>query len=128
MDLDVVKEITNSSNVIVTWSMSIIAASLLAILSTSYLKPVGKWSKLMYLIYIPGWIYLAIDINLGNIISRRQIMAIMESEKIPSILNKMNEEFTSQISAFRCGLICFGIWLLLFLLWWILQDFVLKSK
>ena len=128
MDLDAVKEITNSSNTIVTWSMSIIGASLLAIFSTSYIKPVGKWAKLIYLIFIPGWIYFACDINVGNIIARRQIIAVMSPERIPFILNKMNDEYAQQLDAFRTGLIYFGIWLFLFLLLWVVQDFISKGN
>jgi len=128
MDLETIKEITSSSNTIVTWSMSIVGASLLAILSTSYIKPVEKWNKLAYLLYIPGWVYLAIAIQLGNKIARREIVAVMAPERIPGILEKMNDEYASQLQAFNMSLIFWGIWLLLFLLWWIFQDFFASKK
>jgi len=127
MDINGITSVVTSSNTITTWSMSVIGASLLAILSTSYHKPIGKWSKLIYLLYIPGWIYLALSIKLGNDIVRGGIMATLDQSKIPEIVSNMNDEFSDQQHYFNLGLIFFGTWLLLYLSWWVLQDFISKS-
>ena len=98
MDLNGVQAIVNTSNTIVSWSMSMIAASLVAILSTSYVKPVGKWAKLIYLTFVPGWFYLLNSINWGNSLSRRWIMATLYPDRITAITEKMNDEFANQLA------------------------------
>ena len=127
MDISTVQTIISSSNTISTWSLSMLAASILAIVSTSYVRP-GKWGKLLYLLFIPGWIFLILAIDNNNTIVRRGIAATIDENRILSIIEKMNDEFALQLSNFKASLIFFGIWLLLFLLWWIFQDFFNKPK
>jgi hypothetical protein len=127
MDENAIQVIISGSNSITTWSMSIIAASLLAIISSSYVKPVGKWTKLIYLVFIPGWIYLALAINAGNIIVRRSMMATLNPARISFIIEKINDDYAQQLNDFNMALIFFGIWLLLYLIWWVFQDFFLKK-
>lgn len=105
-----------------------IAASLLAILSTSYIKPVGKWAKLIYLAFIPGWFNLVISINWGNSLTRRGIMATLYPDRINAITEKMNDEFANELSGFYLALVFFCAWLLMYLLWWVFQDFLSKTK
>lgn len=128
MDLEVIKEITASSNVLVTWSISLFGASLLAILSTSYIRPAGKWSKLMYLLFMPAWFYLATAIYFGNVIARRQVMAAVKPERISFILERINDEYSLLLDAFNTALVFFALWLVIFLLWWVFQDFMIKSE
>ena len=42
MDITVIQSIVASSNTIASWSFSLLAGSLAAILSTSYIKPIKK--------------------------------------------------------------------------------------
>jgi hypothetical protein len=127
-DMNGIQSIVSGSSNIVSWSMSLFGASLLAILSTSYVKPIGKWSKLIYLCYIPAWIYLAYSMKGGDTIARRGIMASINPNRIPEILEKMNDEYAQQLSDFNSALIFFGLWLVLYLFWWLLQDFFIKAN
>lgn len=128
MDLTGIQAIVNASNTVVNWCMSMIAASLLAILSTSYIKPVGKWARLIYLAFIPGWFWLTDAIRWGNSLTRRGIMATLYPDRIAAITEKMNDEFQRELSGFYLALVFFCCWLLLYLLWWIFQDFFSKTK
>jgi hypothetical protein len=128
MDLTAIKEIVSSSNTITTWSLSLLGASLLAILSTSYIKPIGKWSKLIYLLFAAGWFFLGKSIVNGDCLVRRSIMAFINQERIQIIGEKMNDEFALQLNNFKLSLLFFGIWLFLYLLWWVFQDFIIKTN
>lgn len=127
MDVNGIQAIALGANTFVTWSMSIIGASLLAILSTSYVKFDGKYLKLIYLLFIPGWIWLGLAIESGESIARRAIMATVSPGQINSIADKMNDEFISLLHYFNLGLISFGSWLLIFLLWWVFFSNNLKQ-
>jgi hypothetical protein len=128
MDATAIQTIVSGANTRITWSLSIIAGSLGALLSTSYVRPMGKWSKLIYLIFIPGWIYLANTIYWGDSIARRGIAAALYPERIPTIVSIMNIEFANQLDNFNTALIFFIIWLFLYLIWSSLIDFLTKTK
>jgi len=128
MDIGAIQAIVAGSNSRVTWSLSLICGSLVAVLSTSFLRPMNRWSKLIYLLFIPGWIYLAYTIKWGDSIARRGILATIAPDRILVIADKMNDEFVNQLEDFNLALIFFGIWLLLYLMWWILNDFFSKTK
>jgi hypothetical protein len=124
MDLiTAINEITKSSNILISWSISILGGTILAIFSTSYLKLENKWGKLSYLLFIPGWYKLIVSIRTGNIISRRQIMAYINPENQVEIINKMNDDYIIQLDSFNCSMIFIGIWLTLFMLFWTFQSF-----
>jgi hypothetical protein len=128
MDLTGIQAIVAGSNTINTWSLSIIGGTILAILSTSYVKPMQRWGRLIYLLFIPGWVFLLLSIQNNSKITGRGIMATLMPEKIPSIVEKMNDEFANQIYDFKVAIILFSIWLILYLIWWIFQDFSDKIK
>jgi hypothetical protein len=128
MDTNTVQAIISASNNIASWSLSLLGATLLAVLSSSYIKPLGKWSKLIYLLFIPGWVFLALSIKCNDTITRRGIAATIDPNRIPSIVDKMNDEFALQLKDFNIALYLFGLWLLLFLLWWISKDFFIKPN
>jgi hypothetical protein len=127
MDLKGIETIAANSNVINTWCLSIIAATLLAILSTGYLKPVQKGWKLIYLLFIPGWIFLALAIHSNGIISGRAIRAALNPENIPSIIDKLNDDFANQLNYFNYSIFILSAWLILYLIWWIFHDFNTKK-
>ncbi len=123
----IIQLIVTNSNTYTTWSLSIFGGSLLAILSNEYVKPLGKRSKLIYFLFIPGWFLLAQSIRCGDLIMRSSIMSSINPNNSVTAIKTMNDHFESQISYFNYAITIFGIWLALFLLWWIFQDYVTKK-
>jgi hypothetical protein len=119
----------DGSSTLVGWGLTIIAASIITIVSTSYLRPSNKKIRLIYLLFIPGWMFIGLSIYFGNKISRRYIasMLVPRTDIIHEIGNKINTEFSSQLLWFQVGLIFFSIWLLLFLLWWIFGEWSVST-
>ena len=122
MDISVIKSITESSNVLNEWSLSIIGGALAAILSTSYIKPVKKWWKLIYLLYLPGWFFLLFALKENNYLNRRGLMATIQPKKLEKIVGLMNDHYLNQLDYFQYSLYCFCAWLVLYLIWWIFND------
>lgn len=120
--LKTIKAIATGSNTISTWSLSVIGGSLLSILSTSYIRPDCIYLKLFYLLFILGWIFIAISIYHGINISGRSMAADFyadDNKMLEDIFSKSNIDYKNQLGYFKKALFIFGIWLILYLLWWI---------
>ncbi len=110
------KAMNEGSRTLVGWCLVIIAASVAAIVSTSYLRPLSLYARLMYLLYIFGWLCLALSIYYGDKVSRRAIAAVFSPDgaRLSQIGFAMNSDFD-----YQRGLFFFAVWLLIYLLWWI---------
>src|ERR1041385_3632063 len=60
------KGIADDSRTLTTWALTLIAGSILAIASTSYLRPANWKVRLIYLLFIPGWILCGISLFYGD--------------------------------------------------------------
>jgi hypothetical protein len=127
MNAEGIKAIVDGSGVITNWSLALFGATLAALIGTSYVKPVKATAKLMYLLYIPSWFFLAASIYYGDLLSRRGIKAIITPQYIEQCEEKMNNDFTLQHTNFNLALICLGVWLLFYLIWWIFNDWSKKD-
>jgi hypothetical protein len=122
MDLTAIKAITDGSTTITSWSINIVGGSLAALLSTSYLKPVKGWWKLIYLLFVPGWVFLGLSINSGDMTAREGMVAYLHPEAFEQVVQKMNDSYANQLDSFKYGLIFFGSWLGSYLFWWLISD------
>lgn len=123
-----IKSISEASNTFSTWSLTILGASILAIISTSYLRPENRAIRYVYFLFIPGWISLSISMYYGNSISRRLAASFFTKNNsvIFAIGRKMNEDFVNQMNFFKAGLTLFTLWLIIYLLWWIIGNWEIK--
>jgi len=120
--LKTIKAIAIGSSTISSWSLSVVGGSLLAVLSTSYIRPETVYLRLFYFLFVFGWIFIAISIYHGVNISGRSMAADFFSEDnkmLEDIFSKSNSDYKNQLAYFKKALFVFGIWLMLYLLWWI---------
>ncbi len=118
---DGLKSIADGSKELSGWCLLIIAASIAVIVKTSnFSPPKGKGIRSMYLLFIPGWLFLIISMYEGNFVARRFMAAALTSklETLQEIGVAVNIDFASQLLMFQIGLIFFIIWLLIYLIWW----------
>src|SRR5882762_5051025 len=118
------KSMAENSRNLNSWGLTLIGASILAIVSTSYMRPMSRKTRLAYLLFIPGWYLIAKSMSFGDSISRRHTAATfaLTQERLVKIGTSMNSEFDSQLTFFNRGLIVFALWLLLYIVWWIIVD------
>ena len=156
MDLEALKSITEYSNYINDLAFKLVVATLAIILTTSYVKPVAKKWKIIYLVFIPGWLFLYFSISNNVKLNRSALMAqviyndidsFKKYNKIDSVaisdtvsvINKkvtnlnqtfveVNSSFSRQLNFFKCSLIAFAIWLLAYLFWWIFFDKLIQNE
>ena len=123
--MDFSTAIVQHSGTIVSWCLSIVGGSILVIVSNEYVRPVGKIMKLLYLLFLPGWFFLALTIQHGINIGDHEIMASLmqkDEEKSLQILAKMGNEYSKLLSCFNLGLLFFSIWIVAFLLFYIFHK------
>ncbi|MGH9828802.1 MAG: hypothetical protein ACREDR_36735 [Blastocatellia bacterium] len=118
---DGAKVVSDGSGTMNGWSLLIIGASVTAIIGTSYLRPPKICFRLSYLLFIPGWSFLAASVYYGNRVSRRYMAAMLAKDDgiLRETVQAMSHEFSSQIGFMQLGLIIFAVWLAIFLVWWV---------
>ena len=119
-----------SSATMVTWALAVGAGSVAAIVGTSYLRPKQRWARLIYLLFPVGWTLMGWSIYYGNAIARDGVAAqlVAQDQALQGIGADMNSTYISQQCALTVGLAVFGVWLLLYLAWWIFNDDFPKEK
>jgi len=128
--IQILKSMEEGANKLITWSLSITAGSLLAIISDSYLHPESKTLKIGYLLFIAGWGSIAKVIYHGNNIVRFNILSPLHKDNLPQLEESFiscNSEYRSQLRWFNIALVIFGIWLIAYLMWWVF-GVQIKSK
>jgi hypothetical protein len=122
--------IVDSSATMVTWALAVGAASVAAIVSTSYLRPQQLRTRVIYLLFPVGWVLLGLSILHGNSIARSGIAAQLTNsrDRQLEIGAAMNTEYIAQQFWLMLGLTAFALWLLFYLVWWIAVEKLPESK
>ena len=123
------KSLSETSNGFISWSLNVIAASILALIGTSYLKPASKKIRLIYLLFIPGWCLLYVSMYYGNVVARRfgACAFTTDNEKLLDFGSKLNSDLLQQMYFFKVGISVFAIWLFLYLVWWVFGEWEIKK-
>lgn len=117
------KIVAENSQNLNNWCLLIITASIAAIVSTSYLRPSNCWFRAIYLLFIPGWILISLSIFCGVSISNSYIsLMLVKNEYVRHNATQIDMDFASQLWYLKGGLFVFGVWLIVFLLFWIFDD------
>lgn len=116
--------IAEGSRSLAGWGLLIIAASVAAIVGTSYIRPIDRRVRCVYLLFVPGWVFVARSIYYGDQISRRHMAALFANSEtsLSDIGFAINSDFGKQLWSLRAGLIVFFVWLVFFLFWWIFGN------
>jgi len=124
---DLLKDFLTNSTTITNWSITLIGASFLSIISTSYYKP--EKGKLIYLLLFPAWGFLALSahksVELNDIYTSIDFINPLapdfsEQLKIPGKM--INDHYASQVEYFYWGVGILIIWLIAVVLFWIFEK------
>ena len=103
------------------WEFVIIGASILVLVGTSYNRPRPTLMRVLYLLFLPAWGCLAYSIYCGMRVQEAYLAyMLLPVTTIGGATSTLNKDIHAQISWMWIGLICFSIWLLAYLFWWIL--------
>jgi hypothetical protein len=122
-DLKLFEAATSLANTLISWAFVMIGGSILAILGTSYYRPAALWVRCSYLAFIPAWFFLSSSVYAGTRVQSVYLAALYSAHpNITALKGTVNDDAVSQIQRMEIGLACFGVWLTLYLLWWIFHK------
>ena len=104
------------------WALLIIGASIVTLVGTSYRRPHKWWARLIYLIFLPGWYFLARSMFSGVNVQRAYLGYLFSNpppEKLKEFKGAINDDALLQIQNIKLAVVCFGVWLLLYFAWWL---------
>jgi hypothetical protein len=117
-----IQSVAAGSATMVSWALAVAGGSIVTIVSTSYLRPPLRMRS-VYLLFLPGWLLLGMSTYFGDAISRGYLAAqFVPVDLLPTIARSINHEYVRQQDFLSYGLIVFGLWLVVFLLWWVFDE------
>ena len=120
---------TAMANTLISWAYAMIAGSIIALLGTGYYRPAGRRTRLAYLAFLPAWLFLFRSIQSGTKIQGYYLGALLSKKpNFERLLVQVNDQALAQSDLMRYGLICFGLWLIVYLFWWIFNNEPTKEK
>ncbi|MDP1728451.1 MAG: hypothetical protein Q8M15_16825 [Bacteroidota bacterium] len=115
-------------------TLKLLAGSILVILGSGYVKPIDGKAKLMYLLFIPAWIFLGLSFYYGNLINEKMVATglFRNLEMIKAVINDdetgIRSLYGQQSNFLLIGVGILTIWLLIYLSWWIYTKSEIKSN
>jgi hypothetical protein len=120
---------TAMANTLTSWAYAMIAGSIIALLGTGYYRPAGRRTRLAYLTFLPAWLFLYGSIQAGTKIQGYYLGALLAKKpNFERLLIQVNDQAVAQTDSMRYGLIFFGLWLIVYLFWWIFNNEPTKEK
>jgi hypothetical protein len=120
------------SETLSSWSLAIIAGSIAILLSTSYHRPQNKMVRASYLAFVPGWLFLVACIFYGTQVQRVHLALLFSDNTNQTRLSELSstiaQDAARQILCLKLGLAVFGLWLVVYLLWWIAAEQIRSEK
>jgi hypothetical protein len=122
-DLKIFEAATALASTLTGWAFVMIGGSILAVLGTGYYRPAALWVRCSYLAFVPAWFFLSSSVYAGTRVQGVYLAALYSAHPdVATLKSTVNEDAISQIQRMGIGLACFGVWLTLYLLWWIFHT------
>jgi hypothetical protein len=121
---------SSGASLIMGWALAILGATAVGLIGGKYLHPIGAF-RYVYLLFLPGWFFLALSILYGEKVTRRltaSAFAKDNDERLLQIGEAMNTDYDKQRWYFQLSLLTLGAWLLCLLIWWVLAGDISTDK
>jgi hypothetical protein len=106
-----------------SWALVMVGGSILAILSTSYYRPKRLLFRASYLIFVPAWVFLSLSLRAGTRVQGVYLAAMYSHHpNMDKLRDAQNADLVSQQQFMWLGLGTFGLWIVLYLAWWIFNQ------
>lgn len=119
-DVQLLKQVLDSSSQLSAWALAVLGGSVAAIVSASHRRPATFTARLPYLLFIPGWIFLGCSLYLGDQLTGKYLASTMvRTTEIDKIASQINDVYSDQRAYFLYSLASFAAWLVAYLITWI---------
>lgn len=122
-DLKIFEAATGMANALTSWAFIMIGGSILAILGTGYYRPAALWVRCAYFAFVPAWFFLSWSVYAGTRVQGVYLAALFSrAPKVDVLKQTLNNDAIAQVDRMEMGLLCFGVWLALYLFWWVFNT------
>ena len=120
---------SGGASLIMGWALAIFGATAVGLIGGKYLHPTGAF-RFIYLLFLPGWLFLAISIFYGEKVTRRLTAGVFakNNELLVDIGEAMNAEYDKQRWYFQLSLLTLGAWLVCLLILWVITGDISGGK
>jgi len=102
------------------WAVVVIGGTAALFLGNSHVRPWNMLVRLIYLLFIPAWIFLLLSTWMGVKVQRNFLALKLLQQTDPSATKiALNNHLRCQLSFMQVGLTWVGLWLGCYLFWWI---------
>ena len=102
------------------WAYIVIGGSVAILLRDLKYRPKDTLVRRSFWLFFPGWAGLVVSIYEGIRVQQRYVARWMNpNPQIDDIVAKFNRHTVWQIRCMQLGLLCFALWLVVFLVRWI---------
>lgn len=108
------------SQAVSQWEVLIIGGSIAVLLGSSYLRPRSPRGRSWYLLFVPAWGFLFYSLYMG-MSAQQNVLALsnLKNVDVGPTKEELARHIARQISTFEIGLAILGVWLVIYLAWWI---------
>lgn len=113
--------VSGSSQQLVNLASAFLGGSVALLIGTTHVSPANKLVRVIYLILLPCWVFLAVSILYGDKVLRKYLAATVADTdiKVKVIFQEANGIYACQLNYIRLAMLFFGIWLFAYIIWWI---------
>lgn len=123
------KNVSDHSNDLSNWSILLIAGTIAMVVGTSYLRPAERTVRLAYLLFPPIWMILALSVLAGRDVRGSYLASTIVADRfLFGTIACANAVLARQIEFLFFAVIALGVWLIIFLHWWIFVPHEEKAK
>ena len=117
----IAKSIAQEAHTLATWALGALGGSMALIIGTSHNAPKSRRGRLIYLMFVPAWVCLALSVYCSSLIKRNYLSSMYAKDNLETmkiISARMNDSFGIQIHAMNAGILFLSLWLGCYLVWW----------
>jgi hypothetical protein len=104
------------------WALLIFGGSVAILVGASYVRPQNRLVRSGYFLFILGWASLLRSIYSGSQVQRAYLAYLWSpGMSISEARRTIGTDVATQIGSLKWALCVFGIWLCVYLCWWILH-------
>lgn len=108
---------------LVQLSLLIAGGTIAILVGSSYIRPKHRGVRYAYFLFVFGWIFLGLSMYYGFRTQRDYLGYLWAAKVDPhDVLRAMNTDAYKQLSWMERSLVIFGLWLLVYLIWWVLHK------
>jgi hypothetical protein len=111
------------------WSVLIIGGLTALLLGDSHLSSSRRRVRLIYLLFLPSWLFLLLSVFMGVKVQRNFLaLKLLLGANVEATKLALNNHMSCQLTFIEVGLWFIGGWLLCYLLWWVFSEEAAASR